>query len=217
MTQTIVRLGLGACSDIETGARYFAALAFPEPQDRVARDDATNAWAAQYLQEANRTDGSDDPFENPKFNELVALDPRWCKSRLRTVRRRLRDRADLGRALRPWTCELESEEHPPVPGIAQFTQRQIALYLNGGSPEKASRFEARVWRLARPVSHIVIAQDNLLSRLPGDRQRFPEDLARCAPLIATIVELANRITPQICDNPKFGVTRDDLISFVWLQ
>lgn len=183
----------------------------------MARDDAVNALAAQYLQEANRTDGTDQPFDNPKFNELVALDPAWCKSRLRTFRRRLRDRADLGRALRPWTCELKGEEHPPVPGISQFTQRQIALFLNGGSPEKASRFEARVWRVARPVSHIVIAQDNLLSRLPGDHQRFPEDLARCAPLIAMIVELANRIIPQICDNPKFGVTRDDLIPFVWVQ
>ena len=217
MPETIVRLGPGECSDIETGARYFATLAFPEPQDRVARNDATDAWAAQYLQEANRTDGSDDPFENPKFNELVALDPAWCKSRLKIVRRRLRDRAYLGRALRPWTCELGGEVHPPVPGIVQFTQRQIALYLNGGSPEKASRFEARVWRAARPVSHIVIAQDNLLSRLPGDRERFPEDLARCAPLLATIVELANTLAPLICDQPKFGVATKDLIPFVWIQ
>ncbi len=217
MPETMVRLGPGECSDIETSARYFATLAFPVPAERAARDDATKAWIAQYLHEANRTDWTDDPFENPKFKELVALDPAWCRARLRTARRRLRDRADLGQALRPWTCELGGEEHPPVPGIAQFTQRQIALFLNGGSPEKASRFEARVWRIARPVSHIVIAQDNWLSRLPGDRQRFQEDLAGCALLIATIVELANTLVPLICDRPKFGLTRDDLIQFVWIQ
>ena len=142
MTEAIVRLGPGECSNIETGARYFATLAFPARHEREARDDATKAWVAQYLQEANRTDGTDAAFEDPKFNEFVALDPAWCKSRLRTVRRRLRDRADLGRALRPWTCELRGEEHPPVPGIDQFTQRQIALFLNGGSPEKASRQKA---------------------------------------------------------------------------
>lgn len=217
MTETIVRLGPGECSDIETGARYFATLAFPEPQDRVARNDVTNAWAAQYLQEANRTDGSDDPFVIAIFNELVALDPAWCKSRLRTTRRRLRDRANLGRALRPWTCELCGEEPPPVPGIAQFTQKQIALHLEGGKPERASRFEARVWRVARPVSHILVAQDNLLSRLPGNRERFPEDLARCAPLIAEIVELANSLAPLICERPKFGVSKNALISFLWIQ
>ena len=127
MTETIVRRGPGECSNIETGARYFATLAFPARHEREARDDATKAWVAQYLQEANRTDGTDAAFEDPKFNEFVALDPAWCKSRLRTVRRRLRDRADLGRALRPWTCELRGEEHPPVPGIDQFTQRQIGL------------------------------------------------------------------------------------------
>ena len=121
------------------------------------------------------------------------------------------------RALRPWTRELKGEQHPPVAGIAEFTQGQIALYLNGGSPEKASRFEARVWRVARPVSHILVAQDDLLSRLPGEHERFPEDLARCAPLIAMIVEFANTLAPLICDLPKFGVKSDDLIPFVWIQ
>ena len=217
MSQTIVRLGPGECSIIETGARYFATLAFPAKHECKARDDATKAWVAQYLQEINRTDRTDDPFEDPKFNELVALDPAWCKSRLRTVRRRLRDRADLGRALRPWTRELKGEEHPPVPGITEFTQRQVALYLNGGSPEKASRFEARVWRVARPLSHILVAQDDLIPSLPGEHKRFPEDLARCAPLIAMIVEFANTLAPLICDRPKFGVTRNDLIPFVWIQ
>ena len=95
LSQPIVRLGPGECSIIETGARYFATLAFPAKQECKARDDATKAWVAQYLQQINRTDRTDDPFEDPKFNELVALDPAWCKSRLKTVRRRLRDRADL--------------------------------------------------------------------------------------------------------------------------
>ncbi len=97
----IIRLGPGECSDVETGARYFAALAFPGVQEDQARRDAAAAWVGSYLHEANRIDNTDAPFENQRLNPYVQFSPKWCRAKLRTTRRRLLDRAELAHALRP--------------------------------------------------------------------------------------------------------------------
>src|SRR5258706_3311698 len=157
MEGRIIRLGPGECSDIETGARFFAALAFPGKNEEGARENAVRAWAGAYLHEANRIDECTEPFEDQRLNEFVALPPAWCRAKLRTAGRRFRDRGDGARAVRPWVRDILRDPHPPVAGVRKFNQRQVALHLCGDDPEKAANFQRRVWRPCRPVIHIAVA------------------------------------------------------------
>ncbi len=216
MAEKVIRLGPGECSDIETGARFFASLAFPGTSEECARDDAVRAWAGAYLHEANKVDESAEPFADPRLNEFVALPPRWCRAKVRTVMRRLRDRADAARAVRPWIRVIMNDPHPPVVGIRKFTQRQIALLLSGNDPERAANFQARVWRPCRPVMHIAVAQDLLLASPSAPRTGFGIDLASVGHF-ATIVEAANKLQPLISADQRFGIRPDEQITLEWAK
>ena len=214
MARTVIRLGPGECSNVETGARYFATLAFPGAHERSDREHGAAAKAALYLHEANRVDDCDDPFADPRLNELVSLDPRWCRARVRTMIRRLADRADVARAVRPWIREVLDDEHRAMPEVKKFTQRQIAFYLCGGDVAKADNFQKRVWRPSRPVLHMAVAQDLGLS-LSGAHEPINVDLASIN-LIGAMVEIANQLVPRLCSDRRFGVSESNLISLEWI-
>lgn len=217
----IIRLGPGECPDEVTGARYFAALAFPERGEDAARQDAAAAYVANYLHEANRVDESDAPFEDDRLNNFVQLDPKWCRAKLRTAHRRLSDRSELARAVRPWIRELLGEPHGPVPGIKKFTQRQIALYLcgedagHGDLVERADNFQKRVWRPGRPVMHLAIAYDLLLCAVGGEQTKFDLNLASVN-VIGELAGRARQVAELIVTDPRFGVSADDLLHLEWV-
>jgi hypothetical protein len=215
MAGRVIRLGPGECSDIETGARYFAALAFPGVAEYAARQDAAAAWVGSYLHEANRIDGSDDPFADQRLNEFIRHPAKWCRGKLRTTRRRLRDRSHAARAVRPWVRDLLDHPQQPVPGVRKFTQRQIALYLCSNNPEHADNFQKRIWRPARPIIHYLAAQDLLLSAVEGEQMVFKNDLAS-TDLIPGILDKAGSLGPLICGDKRFGVAEDDLLQMHWV-
>ncbi|MFL6720451.1 MAG: hypothetical protein ACJ8FT_01430 [Sphingomonas sp.] len=214
MARVEIRLGPGECSNIESGARYFAALAFPTPCEAEDRCAAEFAKAALYLHDANRVDESDSPFEDPRLNKLVALDPQWCRARVRTMYRRLKDRADVARAVRPWMLETFDEPHRPMPGIKKFTQRQISLYLCGGDVTKSDNFQKRVWRPSRAALHMAIAQDLALSLLDIG-QSVNVDLASID-LIKAMADFAERLVPKLCSDRRFGVGETELLRLQWV-
>ena len=215
MVRTVIRLGPGECSNVETGARYFAALAYPGAGEEIEREQVTAAKAAQYLHEANRVDECTHPFEDPRLNELVSLDPQWCRARVRTMDRRLADRAEVARAVRPWMREALEDGHHQVPGIKKFTQRQIALFLNDNDVVKADNFQKRVWRPSRPVLHMAIAQDLGLSLL-GVETGVDLDLASMK-VIGGMVQLALKLVPRLCSDRRFGVSEANLLMLEWIS
>lgn len=215
MMGRVIRLGPGECSDIETGARYFAALAFPGVAEDAARQDAVAAWVGSYLHEANRIDGIDQPFADRRLNSFVQLPPAWCRAKLRTTQRRLRDRSIAARAVRPWVRDILDHPHTPVPGVKKFTQRSIALYLVGGDHELADNFQKRVWRPARPIIHYLIVCDLLLCSIAGERNTFEIDLAS-TDLIPGFLERAEFLQPRICLDPRFGINEDSLLQIQWV-
>jgi hypothetical protein len=214
MTRLPIRLGPGECSDVETGARYFTAVAFPGPQEIEARENAMRGWAGAYLHEANLVDRCDDPFEDPCLNELVQLATAWCRAQIRTTRRRLRDRSAAARAVRPWVRQLLGEPRV-VPGLKKFTQRQIALHLCDGDSERAANFQKRIWRPSRPVLHLAVAYDLTLCSWEDGRSAYELDLAS-ASFIGELVELAARLQPRICADPRFGVNDQQILSLEWV-
>ena len=106
MNGQVIRLGPGACSNIETGARFFSALAFPGKHEEAVRWNAVAAWVGQALHALNRCEETADPFTDPFLNLFAAQSPEWCEETLKTAPRRLRDRSDLARALRPWMRDM---------------------------------------------------------------------------------------------------------------
>ena len=206
---------------METGARYFAALAFPGAADDAARRDAVAAWVASYLHEANRVDESNAPFADKRLNTFVGLSPQWCRAKLRTGQRRLADRAELARAVRPWVRDHLGVPHEPVPGVKKFTQRQIALYMareeasHGDLIERAANFQKRVWRPGRPVLHLAIARDRLLCAIGSEETDFGLDLAASS-LFAEFVDESQPIAQYIVTDARFGVSMDDLLHLEWV-
>lgn len=215
MNQQFVRLGPGECSDIESGARYFAALAYPMKADFQDRTSAAAAWVATYLHKINEVDGSNDPFEDTRLNLFACLPPSWCRATLRTAMRRLRDRSDCARAVRPWILELLGGHHAPVPGVAKFTQRQIALYLCNNQPQRAANFERRVWRASRPVIHMAAANDLYLSAIDPEGKDTGVDLSSVE-LIKNRVAQAAQLQPLIAADPRFGIEADEQITLTWV-
>lgn len=230
MTARIIRVGPGECSDVETGARYFAALAFPTPSEEIARLDAVVAWVASYLHEANRMDKTKALFEDERLNGFVKISPEWCRAKLRTTSRRLRDRGIAARAVRPWIRELLDDPWMPVEGVRKFSQRQIALFLCKGSSKNAvteceakpgpslelvDNFQKRVWRPARPVIHLLAANDRVLSSTEVERTNFKIDLASTA-FIRFSLELAAKLEPLVCGDSRFGVDENQLLKFEWI-
>ena len=173
------------------------------------------AWAGLYLHKANRVERSDDPFEDHRLNAFVQLPLAWCKAKVRTGRRRLRNRSDAARAVRPWMRESLDNLHPRVPGVRKFMQRQIALYLCRDDPERSANFQNRVWRPSRPVLHLAIASDLLLCTLREKRAENGVDLAS-AKLVSELVARAKLVQPLILGDPRFGVTEEDLLQLDWV-
>ena len=215
MSARLIKLGPGDCSDFETGARFFTALAYPARFENAARIDAAHAWAAAYLHEANRIDGSNEPFEVARFNMLVQLPADWCRTTMKTTSRRLRDRSQAARAVRPLVHDILGKPHGPVAGVKKFSQRQIALYLSGGDLEKAANFQKRIVRHSRPVLHIAIAQDLFLASMKNKITDYSVDLAS-AKVIEVLVALASDLQPKIRADPRFRIRQVEQITLKWV-
>lgn len=201
----------------ETGARFFATLAFPGSTEVEARLDAERAWIASWLHEQNRIDGTDQPFIEQRLNELVCLDPSWVRQKLRTARRRLRNRSEAARLTRPWVRELENlEPHRPVEGIKRFTTRQIALHLCNDNDDAAHNFQKRIWRPSRPVLHYAIAHDRALSLLEVEEREtaIPMDAVE---VFRATTEHGNHLAAKIAADSRFGINADDQHLLQWID
>ena len=214
MIERVVRLGPGECSNIETGARFFATLALPGVDEAEARQDAAAAMVTSYLHAANRIDQTEAPFLDSRLNAFAQRSPEWAKPVFNAVKRRLRYRLLLARGLRPWILQGLGQAPKTVLTIKKFTQRQISLFLNGNDAQRADNFQKRVWRPSRPVLHlcaawVTLAQEHFnLHGKPLDAleaMRKPEFLAQ-------FLHRAELMEPLI-ESSRLSVSADDLIRF----
>jgi hypothetical protein len=137
-------LGPGVCSDIETGARLFAAAAHPGVDEWLARGSAALALVGAALHELNRIQGTTDPFADSVLNAIVSLPSKWCNEQRGLVLRRLQKRAAAARAARPWIRDLLGEPQPMPKGMTKFNSRQISRYSHNSYHEDAEHFQERV-------------------------------------------------------------------------
>ena len=215
--QRELMIGPAVGESFEIGARLFAALAFPAPDEDSSRSDAELAYVASYLHEANRIDDTDEPFKDPRLNAMASHSPRWVRQKLRTTLRRLEDRNEVAKAVRPWASELIGlGPHRAVPGIKKFTMRQIALHLCNGDIDRADRFQKRVWRPCRPVMHLAIAIDEKLCAMNLPDHRLGVDLAN-VDFFRSIIERAAWLQPRIAVDPHFGIDARNQLTLTWVE
>jgi hypothetical protein len=211
-----VRLGPGECPDIQTGARFFAALAFPAIKEEGLRKEAELAWVGQYLQNVNRIHGVSDPYADPRLRELVMIDPVRCKKALRTSARRLRDRLAAARSVVPWVREWLQNPQALPPGMEKFSQRQIALHLKGGDPVAADNFQKRPLWQSRPVLHLAVANDLHDLELGESPLKRRVDLAQID-WFARVIFLSNVVKVHFYTDKRYGVREQDLLHLVWVK
>ena len=215
MARTPLRLGPGECSDAETGARYFAALSFPGPEEETRRDDLANAMSGRYVHEAMNLEWGHEVLADPRLTRHGILDPRWCREQMRGLRQRLEARADAARAVRPMVKELYGHAHRQVSGIEKFNQRQILLKLCDDDEEAAENFRHRKAQTTRPVLHLAVAQDIWLCANVTDSQT---DLGLVAPdMYRTLVEWSADLRIRLTRDRRFGVTEADLLPLHWVN
>ena len=215
MNGRIIRLGPGECSNMETGARFLAAVAFPRVKEDQERQEAAAAYVASYLHQANRIDESKERFTDDCLNAFAGLSPQCCRQKLRTANRRFRDRSHMGRALRLWVTEALGYPVKMPEGLDSLTQEKTSLWLNHNQEEVANNYRKRTWRPGLPVAHIAIATD-LIWRSP-DRDDVPvaihlSDIAT----IERIVSLANALEPLLCSVPRFKIVPETLLHLDWV-
>lgn len=211
----MVKLGPGECSNLETGARFLAALAFPAKHEDAARQDAVAAWVGQALHELNRVTGMTEPFADPSLNGFASRSAERREETLRIASRRLRERNDVARALRPWMRELLGEPQPLPKGMKKFTQRQISRFMHNDYHEDADHFQERHWRPSRPILHLAIACDLILCRLGGEESEFPITLDDIG-LFEVLVERACQVGVVVSYDKRFKVDADSMLHLQWV-
>jgi hypothetical protein len=67
MPRPVIIVGPAIGHPFETGARIFAALAFPGSKENEGRQNADDAWIADFLKKVNEVDEDDSPFEDARL------------------------------------------------------------------------------------------------------------------------------------------------------
>jgi hypothetical protein len=209
-----LRLGPGECSHIETGAKFFAAMAFPAIDDEQAGKKAAAAMVSIWLYNVGRS--STRPFVGPGTGRLRKMGRSWGSAALTTLTRRLQDRTTAARIVRPWIREWAGVPQDLPEGMTKFNLRQMCLFLTDGDVQAANNLQKRVVRPSRPVLHLAAAVDlydaenGLIER---DARMQLDDVDR----FAQIVELANRLKGHICSDERYGVAEEDVLELAWIK
>jgi hypothetical protein len=134
----------------EVGARLFAVLAFPSPAEEAARADAANAWCAEVIARTAAADPALGQQLRHGFSEYAALDERDIKRRLRTARRRFRDRMVAARMARAFVIEALTGVPAELPaGMPRLSLNQLSeLVKREAGQHEPENVEKRTWRPA---------------------------------------------------------------------
>jgi len=164
----------------ELGAKLISLLAFPNAREVDLRRRAFEALCAQVVQEACRADPENSASWRARFPVYAAIDKAEIRRRLRTLKRRLRDRmkaaqmalgyfdeairgylASIGEAYPDLKSEIGNVEVRPTPlpaGVARHSLNALARHHHThGNEEGPHNLEERVWRASLPVIHLAVA------------------------------------------------------------
>jgi hypothetical protein len=204
----------------EIGAKLVAILAFPGHQEIDARERAFEALCADVVRITCKTDRKHRAWWSARFPAYAAIDAAESRRRLRTLRRRLRDRMKAGQmalgffdeALRRMFASI-AEAHSdlkaqigdvaarptPLPdGVARHSLNALIRYQFPQSNDDGwHNQEHRIWRPSLPVIHLAAAVHVLGRHFRPEAEAFAYnlddlDLHRRVVALATVHEEAVR-------------------------
>jgi hypothetical protein len=145
----------------ECGATLLAVLAYPSGSARV-RHELRTSLCAYYLR-SQYSGETDTTLIIPLKPAYVFRSERSIKRDIKTLERRLRDRAIAARMFRGFWQEAAGAVINLPRGMTKLSLNQLAELVaqdaDLGSPEN---IETRIWRPSIPVIHIAAALENIM-------------------------------------------------------
>lgn len=197
----------------ECGATLLAVLAYPDVSTRTHRIALQMSLCADHLRQlhAGETDAS---IILPLKPAHVFRNARDVRKDIKTLERRLRDRAVAARMFRGFLQEAAGAEVRLPAGMTKLSLNQLAeLVAEEAQQASSENIETRVWRPSIPVIHVAAALENILldaARLGelgfswGDiltSRQLIEEIARKAQAIEGLISNSSRIKSQLSITP----------------
>jgi len=183
----------------EIGAALIAILAFPESHEIDARQQAFEALCADIVRATCKAEPEKAAWWRDRFPIYASIDARESRRRLKTLRRRLRDRmkaaqmalgyfdeavrhmfSSIGEAypeLKPEIGDVELRPTPLPDGLARHSLNALMEYHfpHCGHEGRHNR-EHRMWHSSLPVIHLAVALHVLSRQFQTEAETFSYQL-----------------------------------------
>jgi len=197
---------------MEIGAQLLATLCFPDNEER--RQAAARGFCAELIN-WNIVEFPERAAElRERYSDYAGMFPWEVKRALRGTRTLLRYRAVAGRMGRGFL----QERHYGRPAILPFPMERLSLNQLSMLVQREARqsdpenVEKRIWRPSRKVIGLAVAFDQLVdSGAANDNGFWLQDLAT----IDQIIEKAIHHESLVLEDPRFGVTVEELVRVRW--
>src|SRR5208282_4703115 len=168
----IVTLDSHEQAAFETGAILLSILAFPAPAEEEASKKAAEALCADVLRVtvANYPDRAAD--WRVAYPVYAVIDKAESRRRLRTLRRRLRDRMVASRMSLGFFEEgITGRPARLPPAMLRLSLNQLSELVQSQSGESITEnIERRAWRDSRPVIHLAAAMQIVIRAMAPDQE-----------------------------------------------
>jgi hypothetical protein len=207
-------LDLDRLSDFEVGAQLVALLAFPAEAEADKRQRAAEAMSALAVWGHIQSYPEYEHISRRLHGPYLEIEVREIRRRLRTLRRRLRDRMVAARMAVGFVYEAMTGSPAPLPaGVAKHTLTELSHYvLRQSGQADAERVIKRTWPETKPVIGLAMAF------LACARQCFPDGEISVAlyplwdsELHATIIAMTRDHEEYVLADRRFGIDPEDFV------
>ena len=205
----IVLFDFAVMEDFEVGAGLLALLAFPGVADFEKRWKAAEALCAWQIRETIAGSPMTADVWRQTFPNYAHLSKGEERRRLRTLRRRLKDRMWAARMSLGFFQEALTNEPVSLPAeLRNLSLDALSAYVKKSErapTDSTENFEHRVWRASRPVIHLAAALQVVLRR----HAEIPDDIGGNYPLDRgdlhrEVIALAEAHEPLVARHMGFG-------------
>jgi len=211
-------LGPSKFEPFEIGAFLTAVMAFPSPAEEDAMQEAASALCAGTIRASCDADPADAARVRRLYPEYAEIDARECRRRLRTLKRRLKDRMIASRMSLGFFKEgMTSRPARLPPEMARLSLNELSkLVLEESRESVADNVERWAWRETLPVIHIAAAYQFLLRACSAEGTPYGHDLEDLE-AHRIIVEMAGINEQLVLADRRFGIAPDKLVRLLWVE